>query len=512
MRRIPASLALGSALASGGCFLALGFDYDTSDVETPEAGRPDVVATDGATGNAVMTVAPAEITLFPETSNASGATVEVKLERREGFSRAVRLSATGLPAGVTTNASTVVISPTATSASVTFDAAKGAKHTKATITLRGEADGQTFESTLRLVVRGTPGSVDTSFGTNGVTHVSFGEPASLIQMQVLGDDRVLLAGGVEGKEPSFAVARLTAEGVPDTSLAGKGLVVTGATGGGATAIGLVSGGFVAAGAAAGKLTVVRYRDDGSLDPTWSGGAPLTVGVGLNVVNVFEKPGGGLAMAGHDGFRTSILHLRKDGSVDGSLGDGGVVQPPGGLAGAAAIGADGTILVAGPTGNGGCAITSFPGFGASASAPVEEVGNCIGIDDLAIGDGGTRGATGHTINITSFDFMIGYKRAPSQPAKAAVQLVRGNGLGVALDATNRLLVTGAPSSTDGRTFYVARLGLDDALDPSFQVGTAPIGSAMVARRVGVQRDGRIVVAGTSESLGKSKVFSVVRYWP
>lgn len=515
MRRLPASLAVVSALASlalGGCFLALGFgDYDKSDPEQiRDAGGSDVAIGEGGAGSAFFTIAPTDVVLVPGTT----AKIEAKLQRRDGFLGVVRLSATGLPPGVTTNANGLVIAATASTAEITITAAPEAKHTKATLELRAETDGKTFDAKITLLVRGAPGSVDTSFGTDGVMHVSFAEAATLARMRLLADDRILLAGDVGGS--AFALARLGADGALDPSFAGTGTTFTKGTNGSAAGLGLGPTGFVAAGAATGSLTVVRYRDDGSLDPAFNAGMPLNVSIAtFSIADVFVKPGGGIAITGDDGFRPTVLHIGAAGAgIDTTVGDAGVVQSAaGGVVGGAALSADGTLFAgASFTAGGACSLLDFGAFGATTPVPSEEVPGCAKVMDLLLGDGGTRAVAGTTIGPQFSDNMIAYRRSLDEKTKTSVALGKGVASGVALDSSNRMVVVGSPEATDGRRFFVTRIGANDALDPSFALGPASLGSAMVAKRVAIQRDGRIVVAGTSESLGKRSVFTVVRYWP
>jgi len=512
MRRVWALLLLGWALASAGCFLALSFDYDTSDPVVASDAGAEAAGPEGGGGSAFMTIAPAEVTLFTDAPEKAAA-VDVKLERRDGFSGAVRLSALGLPAGVSTTANGIVITATATSTSVKLTVAPGTKHTKATITIHGETEGKTFDAPLAVVVRGSPGSIDTSFGDGGIAHVPIGDQPTLGQMRILADDRIVLSGGVVGKTPSLAVARLTADGAADPTFGGTGFVVGPAQAATATGLSIVSGGLLAAGEVAGKLVVVRYRDDGTIDPALDGDKPISTGTtAFRVVGVFAKAGGGIAIAGDDGFRAGVVHLDGDGGLDTKVGDGGLVQADEGESGGAALAADGTILIAATKGA-GCAIYPFPAYGTAPPGVLEEISACSRANEVTIGDGGAHAVAGSTLRgIIGNDVMVGYRRLPSEGPKAAVVIGDGFGFGVALDATNRLLVTGKPGDSGTTYFFVTRIGTNDQVDTTFRLATAPIGLAMEARRVGIQRDGRIVVAGTSQDSKATKVFTVARYWP
>lgn len=514
MRRISAAIAVCALFSSAGCFLALGFgDYDRSDPEQTgdSGGNGDGGGGEGGGGSAFFTTSPAEVVLMPGTS----ANVEAKLQRKDGFMGVVRLSATGLPPGVSTNANGLVISATASAATITLTATPDARHTRATIDVRAETDGKTFDAKIGLLLRGPPGSVDTSFGTNGITNIEFEAPAMLSQLRLLGDDRILLGGDVTETQSSFAIARLEAGGALDKTLAGKGTLTTKpGISAGVTGLGLGTTGFVAAGAGVGGVAVARYRDDGSFEPTFNGGSPLVLGTSFTVAGVFPKASGGLAIAGDDGFRPSVLHVTAGATVDNAIGDGGIVSSTttGGSLGAT-IAADGTIVTAGSSSRSGCGLFDFAGFGTTFSGNIEDVPSCNGLVDVTVGDGGTKAATGSAIGAQFTTLFVAYRKFPSDKVRGIISLGQGSGRGVAIDSADRLLVVGDPSASDRKRFYVVRILPDDSIDPTFVLAQTPIGTDMSAQRVALQRDGRIIVAGTSSpTAGKSTTFTVVRYWP
>jgi uncharacterized delta-60 repeat protein len=113
----------------------------------------------------------------------------------------------------------------------------------------------------KLVPAGTPAA---GFGTAGVVRLLAGTGGNQGQALALqSDGRILIAGGAvtSGNVSSFAVARLTAAGLPDTTWAPSGAVTTalGATGY-ATAVAPSASGFVVAGRRADAALGNAYLD------------------------------------------------------------------------------------------------------------------------------------------------------------------------------------------------------------------------------------------------------------
>jgi uncharacterized delta-60 repeat protein len=193
------------------------------------------------------------------------------------------------------------------------------------------------------------GTVDTTFGINGVAIGDFGN-TSLDRgndLVVLPDGRIVVFGQstFAHADGDFALARFSAGGVFDTSFGTSGRVVTDL--GGVDRVNAVTlapdGGFVAAGSTSsgntGTFAIVRYNADGSLFNAWgpNGNGSLLVDFlpGLDEAQsiVAQADGkmvaGGLATTGDPdaaGFDSSFAAIRIDGSgnLDPSFGSGGKV--------------------------------------------------------------------------------------------------------------------------------------------------------------------------------------------
>jgi uncharacterized delta-60 repeat protein len=128
----------------------------------------------------------------------------------------------------------------------------------------GEGTGASSARRLLVAKLGSTGTPAAGFGTAGVVRLLAGAGNNQGQALALqSDGRILIAGGavVSGNVSQFALARLTAAGIPDTTWAPAGYVTTalGATGY-ATAIVPSANGFVVAGRRADASMGNAYLD------------------------------------------------------------------------------------------------------------------------------------------------------------------------------------------------------------------------------------------------------------
>src|SRR5439155_18760686 len=130
------------------------------------------------------------------------------------------------------------------------------------------------------LAHGRPGLLDTSFGTQGATRIVFpGGRDNASAMAIQPDGKIVIAGSASnGFDDDFAVARLNADGSPDTGFGSGGrlLIPVGNGDDYAYAVAIdASGRIILAGSAADTLTatqapqfaVVRLDASGALDQT-----------------------------------------------------------------------------------------------------------------------------------------------------------------------------------------------------------------------------------------------------
>ncbi|MBT4656342.1 MAG: hypothetical protein HOB61_04720, partial [Actinobacteria bacterium] len=174
----------------------------------------------------------------------------------------------------------------------------------------------------------TSGGLDSAFN-GGTVLVPFGSNAYAYGMVLASDGDVILAGTSGG---DFAVARLTSSGVLDTAFSGDGraTVDVGAGDDTARAAALAADGdIILAGFSGGDVAVARLTSGGSLDTTFAGGGASTFAVGAGndaAYAVAVTARGRLVLAGsaHNGTDddVAVLRLTSAGALDTNFsGDG-----------------------------------------------------------------------------------------------------------------------------------------------------------------------------------------------
>lgn len=191
---------------------------------------------------------------------------------------------------------------------------------------------------------GTDGSVDTSFGSQGVADVSVGDgsgPTRVTSVVVDPSTGDIFAGGgaTAGSVQKFTVVALTATGGA-LSAFGGGTVTTAVGSGDAqiSGLGLDGPDVVAAGLASGagneEGAVVRYTSTGDPDSTFDAGSPVIAPLGSSdqgAYAVLVQPdhkvvvGGFGVFSGSSGGCFALARLDADGGIDSSFGSGGTAH-------------------------------------------------------------------------------------------------------------------------------------------------------------------------------------------
>src|SRR5262249_35006898 len=137
-----------------------------------------------------------------------------------------------------------------------------------------------------------------------------------------------------GNSPTsdLALARYSGRGVLDQTFGSGGLVVTDINSSDDRAAALavqVDGKIVVAGTAGGDFALIRYQPDGSLDPGFGQGGKVTTDIEGNDVaeGLALQPDGRILVAGYSrqipgSFVATLVRYRPDGSLDPSFGQGG----------------------------------------------------------------------------------------------------------------------------------------------------------------------------------------------
>ncbi|PZG02204.1 hypothetical protein C1I99_03585 [Micromonospora deserti] len=196
-----------------------------------------------------------------------------------------------------------------------------------------DADGNPGFAAARFL---HDGRLDPSFGDGGSIVVPMpGGDAAGFALAVQRDGRIVLGGTAEDQGiTSFALAQLTADGQLDRSFGTDGVVVEAFPDAGINgANDLVvdgKGRIVAAGVTGnpqepGAFGLMRFRPDGSLDPTFGGGTGMVrteFEGSAGTLGVVVRPDGGLVAAGQAWPNIALAGYQADGDLDEGFGDGG----------------------------------------------------------------------------------------------------------------------------------------------------------------------------------------------
>ncbi|HYE14111.1 MAG TPA: carboxypeptidase regulatory-like domain-containing protein, partial [Pyrinomonadaceae bacterium] len=208
------------------------------------------------------------------------------------------------------------------------------------------------------------GSLDLSFGSNGLVNTDFSsseDAANAVAIQA--DGKIVLAGSAGN---DFALARYNADGTPDTSFDGDGLLTLDFDSGADVARALViqpDGRIVAAGTAAdsaGKdFAVARFNEDGTPDASFDSDGKAVVdftSAGDEAFGLALQSDGRLVLAGMTYSAATgnkdfaLARLNSDGSLDLSFSTDGLAttdfEPDADAAYGVAVQKDGRIVAAG----------------------------------------------------------------------------------------------------------------------------------------------------------------------
>lgn len=204
-----------------------------------------------------------------------------------------------------------------------------------------------------LVRHNADGTVDNSFGTNGSVIVAspFNEGIIFKDFVILTDGKFLVTGNryIQSSGSSLLfIYRYTANGTLDATFGTNGVITTpvGNKVSGERIVLQPDGKFVVAGLTynqpyngINEVAVVRYNPDGTLDTTFGTGGITRTSVGNNkfhnVQEILVQTDGKLLVAGDAGFISStgfvsntdifVLRYNPNGELDTSFGANGIVQ-------------------------------------------------------------------------------------------------------------------------------------------------------------------------------------------
>jgi uncharacterized delta-60 repeat protein len=402
---------------------------------------------------------------------------------------------------------------------------------------------------------------DVAFGVDGFVTTDFGgteDRGHAVAVQP--DGGIVVAGGrnAGGDRDSddFALARFTDGGGVDTTFGAAGKVVTdfGTNRDEAHAVAVQDDGkIVAAGWNAADFVLARYDADGSLDPTFGVGGKTTTDLGANdFIDDIAVTGDGRIVAVGGGRDFAVVRYRNDGSLDPTFGVSGKVTtewpPHRSSVAAVAIQNDGKIVVAGGAGSffgrvrgpagasGDFALARYHpdgsvdhGFGGDGKVTTDFGGPADVAFAVALQADGKIVAAGRGSdlpNTASRGFAVARYNADGTPDATfgaggrTILPVGSIAEAVVVQPGGRIVVGGSTGRSGSWNFALVGLAPDGSLDSVFSFdgvveddlgGTA---DDLVDLTLDAER--RIVAAGSrwapSDTTGLTTDFAVVRYLP
>jgi uncharacterized delta-60 repeat protein len=203
------------------------------------------------------------------------------------------------------------------------------------IVLVGDIVRDNQQDEFALVRINTDGTLDTTFGNNGVVIAMLGANAdSIRKVRLQADGKIVVVGQSYkvGEGYNFMIVRYNSNGTLDTTFNSTGFVTYNVSGESDDYAGEIvvqpDGKLVIAGNSGSNIVLMRYHTNGTLDTTFDGDGLLiiTTASGGAAGQVIVLPDGKLLVTGYrnDGTKPNFLLMRlnSDGSLDTSFGTGG----------------------------------------------------------------------------------------------------------------------------------------------------------------------------------------------
>jgi uncharacterized delta-60 repeat protein len=341
-------------------------------------------------------------------------------------------------------------------------------------------------SDFALVRYNTNGTLDNTFGNNGIVITDVFDKDYAYSLKIQLDGKILLAGYIINKD--FAIVRYNTNGTLDNTFGNGGILISDlpGTNGYSRSVALQTDGkIVLAGSIQNfsypDIVVIRYNTDGSFDNSFGNGGIQTTDIAGDEDIVFTlglQTDGKIIVSGTSKIGATnpvtVLRYNTDGNLDNTFGNGGIQTTAIGSNSSArsiALQSDGKIVV-------GAQINTITGdrdFGLIRY-------NTNGTLDNSFGNGG--------ITLTNND-SLDYCNT------------------VAILSDGKILLGGASYTATSSDFRLDCYNINGTLDNTFgNAGTvlSNIGGHDFGLSLAIQSDGKILMAG----YGNNGDFVVLRY--
>ncbi len=369
-----------------------------------------------------------------------------------------------------------------------------------------------FQDDFALARYNTNGSLDNTFGTNGVVTTPIGNADYATDVAIQSDGKIVVAGNSyhNGTDWDFALTRYNSNGSLDNTFGANGIVTTGVgdLNDEAYAIDIQGDGkIVVAGQSHNgtnkDFALTRYNTNGSLDNTFGTNGIVTtpIGVSYDIVNAMAiQSDGKIVVAGfsYNGINDDFALTRylSNGSLDSGFGINGILTTAVGIsdsqANSLSLQSDGKIVVAGFSQNGNNSDFALLRYTSSGSIDNSFGTNGIVTTDIGTGDDyasssaiqgdGKIVVAGFSHNGIDFDFslalyhtngMLDSTFGTNGIVQTPIGATEDFGRGMALQSDGKIVMAGSAniSFAVARYDYAGLVGLDDVNNGS-KVGFYP----------------------------------------
>lgn len=385
-----------------------------------------------------------------------------------------------------------------------------------------------------------PATLDTTFGSNGISNYNISNSDDEILAIAVQSDNKIIAVGYSDKPRQFAIVRYNPNGTLDSSFGTNGLVKIVFNGDDiARAVALQSDGkIVVAGQSGQQFALARLSATGQLDLSFgnNGKVVTTIGNSSNINSIAIQSDGKIVAAGYTEKISdfAVARYNTNGSLDSTFGTSGIVTTDfdgNDIDQATSIGiqSDGKIVAAGlgtdadlnlnfalvRYNTNGSYDTTFNGSG----KVLTNVNNFIGADALAIQSDGKLVLSGSYDDI----YLARYNSDGSLDINGFGNMgIVSTNIGgsfdsarsLAIESSGKILVGGSTISSGNEDFFTARYLSNGALDSTFDNGdgveiTSLTTNSDIGHALAIQPNRGIIVAGSRGDFG-AKEFAMIRY--
>jgi uncharacterized delta-60 repeat protein len=452
---------------------------------------------------------------------------------RNAFSDPVTVTVAGLPAGVTADLLTI----TANTGTLTLRASAGATQGNAALTVTATGGARSYDAPLSLLAMGLPGTLDRSFGLDGMLPTPLGRGEAIA---IQPDGKIVVAGPMDGAGGSNAVRRYLASGAIDTSFSSGTALLDGYLNY-RRAMALQPDGKILVAEATGNRSsvgrLVRLNADGTLDSDFGDGGRKVLelndpGHSTVLYAIAVQPNGGIVVAGATQradtpagtWLGAVVRLTDKGAFDNDFGTAGrviVAEYQAAMFLGLAQLPDGRLLAIGQLNDERIAFArfdkhggldgSFNTFGYFAI----EYKSTLPSAALALQpDGSIVGASGRYL--VRLNGAYGSRDSGFGSNGVVTMNLVGDddfATGLALQSDGKFVVVGGTMGLSNPIAYVARFGIDGQFDRTFAGGAiVPFpGGTSAFQAMAQDTEGRIVATGY-RGRDADEELTLCRFWP